>query len=136
MKALTLRQPWAWLVVHGGKSIENRTWNTKFRGEFLIHAASGMTRNEYERAKQFVDTVGCFERQLPKPEQLVRGALVGQARLVAVRPPIEVGHGWQMPGQYGFVLEDVKAFDKPIACAGALGFWNYPTMQGACAPEM
>ena len=39
MKCLSLRQPWAWAVVHAGKSVENRRWNTNFRGEFLIHAA-------------------------------------------------------------------------------------------------
>jgi hypothetical protein len=43
MKALSLRQPWAHMVVHGPKHIENRRWNTSFRGEFLIHAAKGCT---------------------------------------------------------------------------------------------
>lgn len=43
MKALSIRQPWAWLILHGGKDIENRSWNTNFRGRFLIHAAAGMT---------------------------------------------------------------------------------------------
>jgi hypothetical protein len=36
---LSIRQPWAWLVAHGWKNIENRTWPTGFRGRFLIHAA-------------------------------------------------------------------------------------------------
>ena len=44
MKALSLRQPWAWAVVEAGKDVENRRWNTKFRGDFLIHAASGWTK--------------------------------------------------------------------------------------------
>ncbi len=39
IKALSLRQPYAELVVIGKKSIELRTWSTKYRGEFLIHAA-------------------------------------------------------------------------------------------------
>ena len=46
MKALSIRQPWAWLIVHGRKDIENRSWRTKFRGRFLVHAAQGMTRRE------------------------------------------------------------------------------------------
>jgi hypothetical protein len=40
MKAITVRQPWAWLVVTGKKDIENRTWRTHYRGKLLIHAAS------------------------------------------------------------------------------------------------
>ncbi|MCP4687042.1 MAG: ASCH domain-containing protein, partial [Desulfobacterales bacterium] len=38
MKALSIRQPWAWLIANGYKDIENRSWRTSFRGEFLIHA--------------------------------------------------------------------------------------------------
>lgn len=40
MKALSVRQPWAWLIVNGFKDIENRSWNTKHRGPVLIHASS------------------------------------------------------------------------------------------------
>lgn len=38
MKALSILQPWAWLIVEGYKDVENRTWKTGFRGKFLIHA--------------------------------------------------------------------------------------------------
>ena len=31
MKAISIRQPWAWLVVNGHKDVENRTWRTKHR---------------------------------------------------------------------------------------------------------
>lgn len=39
MKALSIRQPWAWLIANGHKDIENRTSHTNFRGDFLIHAS-------------------------------------------------------------------------------------------------
>ncbi len=39
MKAISIRQPWAWLVVVGIKDIENRTWS-KHRGPLLIHASA------------------------------------------------------------------------------------------------
>src|SRR5688572_4676832 len=54
MKALSLRQPWAWAVVHGGKRVENRGWTTDYRGPLLIHASTGMTRGEYEDAVAFM----------------------------------------------------------------------------------
>jgi ASCH domain len=44
MKAPSIRQRWAWLIVNGHKDIENRAWPTKFRGRVLIHASKGMTR--------------------------------------------------------------------------------------------
>lgn len=37
MKALSIQQPWAWLIVNGYKDVENRDWNTKFRGRFYVH---------------------------------------------------------------------------------------------------
>ena len=37
--ALSLRQPWAWAILHAGKRIENRTWATKYRGRIRLHAA-------------------------------------------------------------------------------------------------
>lgn len=44
MKAITIKQPWASLIVHGIKDIENRTWLTHFRGRVLIHAAGSHGR--------------------------------------------------------------------------------------------
>lgn len=52
--ALSIRQPWAWLIIHGGKDIENRTWPTRFRGRVAVHAGKGMTRDEYEAAMLFI----------------------------------------------------------------------------------
>jgi hypothetical protein len=40
MKALSIKQPWASLIAHGIKDIENRTWKTKFRGRVYIHASA------------------------------------------------------------------------------------------------
>lgn len=133
--ALSLRQPWAWMVVHGGKVIENRRWNTRFRGEFLIHAAKGMTRLEYEDAVDFAHDVN---RSLVVPpfEDVVRGGIVGRARLVDVIPPcvpedfegglfaeVECDHPWHMPEQYGFVLEGIEALPfQPLK--GELGFFK------------
>ena len=50
MKALSIRQPWAWLILNAGKDIENRSWYTSVRGRVLIHASKGMTLAEYEDA--------------------------------------------------------------------------------------
>lgn len=47
MKALSIRQPWAWAILHTGKSVENRDWYTEYRGRVLLHASKGCTRAEY-----------------------------------------------------------------------------------------
>jgi tetratricopeptide (TPR) repeat protein len=49
MKALSIRQPWAWLIVHGVKDVENRTWRTNFRGRFLVHAGMRFDEDGHRR---------------------------------------------------------------------------------------
>jgi hypothetical protein len=136
MKALSLRQPWAHAVVHLGKELENRRWDTKFRGEFLIHAAKGMTRAEYFDASDFICdvkgwTVGELAHDLPGPKALARGGIVGRARIVDVIPPCtserfaRCPHPWHMHQQFAFVLRDVEPLPF-VPCTGMLGFWEVP----------
>lgn len=126
MKALSLTQPWAWLVVHAGKDIENRRWNTKFRGEFLIHAAKGMKAADYDSAYGLAGRLGVATLSIPRPHKLERGGIVGMARIVDVVTPVEAGgHRWHFPEHFGFVLADVRPIPF-IPCKGALGFWDAP----------
>ncbi len=137
--ALSLRQPWAWAVVHAGKNIENRTWSTKFRGEFFIHAAKGMNAGEFEEASYFIgDAKGwhwsTLATRIPGAKALERGGIIGKARLVDVipqcAPPEFAGgkcacgqHPWHIGTQFGFVLADVVALPfEP--CVGKLGFFD------------
>ncbi len=127
MKVLSLRQPWAHMVVHQGKNIENRKWNTCFRGEFLIHAAKGMTLAEYGDAVAFAaNAVPSFVRR-PIPE-LRRGGIIGAATLVDVIPPCGAactcGYRWHMPAQFGFVLANVRALPFEPS-SGSLGFFDH-----------
>ncbi|NMY32875.1 ASCH domain-containing protein [Pseudomonas sp. WS 5412] len=119
MKALSIRQPWAWLIIHGGKEIENRSWHTKFRGRFLVHAANGMTNNEFTMALLY-----CSERGLPMPDRddMQRGGIIGSVELVdsldTSRSP------WYM-GQKGFLLRDPKSLPF-TPYKGRLGFFEVP----------
>lgn len=114
---LSIRQPWAWLICHGGKDIENRNWPTRFRGKFLIHAGKGMTRDEYENAEWDALENGVT---LPPYAALERGGIVGEAEIVDC-----VTHSdspW-FCGDYGFVLRNAKPL--PFwPCKGMLGFFH------------
>jgi hypothetical protein len=122
--ALSLRQPWAWLVLHG-KSIENRKWNTKRRGLFWIHASKGMSKGDYYAALGFAGNVGFATETFPPFAAVERGGIVGYARIVDVIPPSQSGEPWHMPEQYGFRLTDVTAVPF-VACPGSLGFFRMP----------
>lgn len=104
MKALSIRQPWAWAICYAGKDIENRDWPTKFRGEFLIHASKGMTRAEYADFNVAMSVIG-QRLDVPPADELLRGGIVGKATLVncVTNDPSP----WFF-GKYGFVLSDVE----------------------------
>lgn len=120
MKALSIRQPWAWLIINGGKDIENRSWHTKFRGRFLVHAAQGMTRKEWSYAVVF-----CNEHRLPLPPffgNLQRGGIIGSVELVDSLDTSD--SPWYM-GEKGFLLRAPKPLPF-VRMKGRLGFFDVP----------
>lgn len=132
MKALSIRQPWAWAILYAGKDIENRDWQPRnpglrFRGEFLIHASAGMTRREYEEFLHFAHVIGAecpFPSGLTLPafDALPRGGIVGKARIVGVVDRYE--SPWFF-GTKGLVLADAQPLPfTPLK--GALGFFDVP----------
>lgn len=123
-KALSIRQPWAWLIVNGHKDIENRSWATRFRGPVLIHAAKGMTRQEYEDAADFA-YFGCGVHQMPTFEQMQRGGIVGMATVVDCVPAERRTSRWHMEGCNGFALRGAQPLPF-TSMAGRLGFFDVP----------
>jgi hypothetical protein len=121
MKALSIRQPWAHAIIYLGKDVENRDWRTNFRGTIAVHASQGMTFDEFN---DFISFAGQFSlADIPDPEQLVRGAIVG---LVDIVDCVSDSSSDWFQGDYGFVLANPRALTKPIPCKGALGFWDVP----------
>ena len=120
-KCLSLKQPYADLVVSGRKTIELRTWNTKLRGEFLVHASKKVDKEACERNK--ID-----------PDSLITGAIVGKAILYDVRfydskrsflkDRKKHFAGTSYTGSvYGFLLKGARKFRKPLVMKGKLGFF-------------
>lgn len=117
MRALSIRQPWAWLIVNGHKDIENRQWKTHQRGKILVHAAKGMTRDEYEIAQAIAAEQGV---ELPPFEDLERGGIVGEVEIVAC---VDVDASPWFFGEWGFVLKNAAPLPfRPYK--GALGFFK------------
>lgn len=121
--ALSVRQPWAWAIVHAGKPVENRKWKSnnpgmKFRGPCCIHASKGMTRAEYEDAAEFMASIGIT---CPAPADLQRGGIVGVTNIVDI--VTELDSPWFF-GPKGLLLGDSRPIDF-IPSVGALGFFKW-----------
>lgn len=115
---ISIRQPWAWLVIHGGKDIENRDWASSYRGPLAIHAAKGMTKDEYEDAVAFVAKIAPSV-VIPPPNQLVRGAVIGIVDMDGCTS--QRTSPWFM-GFYGHIYRNPRAIE-PVPVRGQLGFF-------------
>ena len=76
LKALSIKQPWAWLIVNGWKDVENRSWNTHYRGRVLIHAGKTMDNLGLETIAQIEKSLG-LDIPIPALQDLPRGGIVG-----------------------------------------------------------
>lgn len=113
--ALSILQPWAFLIVNGKKDIENRTWKTDFRGEFYIHAGRNFDYKGYEWLCLHFPAVAILI-----PNKLEHGGLVGKATLVDC--VTQSDSPW-FCGPYGFVLWDSQPIQF-VPKVGQLGFFH------------
>lgn len=131
MRAISIRQPWAWLIVHGFKTIENRDWSTSYRGPVLIHASKTCTRKYHEEVTQSVALMLAEHTPpIPRYEDLERGGIVGRAEIVDC---ITADDSLWFVGPHGFLLRD--AYPLPfVEWKGKLGFFDVPrsALQGPC----
>lgn len=121
MKALSIRQPWAWLIVNGHKDIENRSWKTNHRGDFLIHAGNQVDRDFFAIQRQVLEEFGV---EIPDWHDLPTKGIVGAASLMDCVEKSD-SPWWQRDTRYGFVLENaIKLPFQP--CGGMLQFFDTP----------
>lgn len=118
MRTLSIRQPWAWLIVNGHKPVENRDWATSFRGPVLIHAGLTMARSYYDELAQAMSED--FGIELPPYEALERGGVVGQA---VITDCVTAHDSPFFFGPFGFVMADAKPLPFH-PCKGMLGFFD------------
>jgi hypothetical protein len=122
MKALSVRQPWAWLILDAGKDIENRNWQPanpalRFRGSFLIHASLTRDPTQQELCDRVKRISGL---DLPPEDSLPQGGIVGQVDVTEV---VYTSASPWFTGPCGLVLTNPRRLDfRP--CRGRLGFFD------------
>jgi hypothetical protein len=144
-KCISIKQPFASLIVEGVKDIENRTWKLpeKYKGQrVLIHASADksldlsiLTRQQYEFACEKLDPIPTMP-----VEKYLRGAIIGSIEIVDCvinhesiwaekTEGVLVGHAFYTKEEtktiYNWVLANPIKFPKPIPVKGKLGFWEF-----------
>lgn len=139
MKALSVRAPWWYAILHLGKDVENRDWYTNFRGTVWLHAGKWWSAEEvaddwswsvaemYRKANP-----GRAKLPVPKPSmdemKAGCGCLVGTVDIVGC--VMHHDSPWFV-GKHGFMLANPFALARPIPFKGALGFFEVPEVQGS-----
>lgn len=121
--AISVRQPWAWAIIYAGKDNENRSaaairFMQPTLGRRAIHAAKGMTRDEYEHARDFMASIGV---RCPAPDQLLRGGIIGTVEVVDV--VAKSASPWFF-GPRGLVLKNPVPTEF-ISAVGMLGYFRW-----------
>lgn len=124
MKALTIKEPWASLIIEEYKKYEFRSWKTNYRGKILIHSGMSVEKDMLSRFKDYDISIN-------------PGFIIGEATIVdcilvdekinnELRSIDSVVYGRSNHAEtYAWKLENIVKYDKPIPCKGKLGLWNY-----------
>lgn len=122
-KALSIMQPWAWLIVNRYKAIENRDWPTRFRGPVVIHAGkkidASAARDVGRRVHPVTGDLADFDLDNLHGKEC--GGIVGVAEIVDC--VIRSDSPWFV-GRFGFVLANQRPVPF-IPVKGALGFFDW-----------
>lgn len=125
MKVLTIKQPWASLIMLGLKKYEFRSWKTEYRGELLIHAGKGIDKDGMERLKKYI------------PENMPTERILGKVKLIdCIKTSPEFYDKVQKENKdiyaksvfnqdYAWQMEVIEVYDNPIKVKGKLRLWNY-----------
>jgi len=137
MKCLSVRQPWAWAIIHGGKDVENRNWYTKFRGTLAIHAGksfdipmdmfSQMGHGHF--GQPYLSLALGYSKEYDSiGDDDPRGAIIGTVEVYDCIPDIYCDSPWKAEGDdfYCWLLRDPRALTDPIPMRGRLGLFDVP----------
>jgi len=128
MKTLSIRQPWAELIIQGRKTLELRTWTVKHRGPLAIHAS------------QTVEREACLSHGLD-PDQVTAGAVIGVVDLVEIieldaasyaarRGEHLADEPWNGGPLYGWRLANPQPLPEPLPVRGRMGLFEAPVALG------
>ena len=124
MKVLTIKQPWATLIMQGDKRFEFRSWQTKYRGDLLIHAGPGIDHEAMKRLAKYI------------PKDMPSGKILGKVTLVdcikcdddfkgkCLKENKDVYAKSTFIEKFAWQLENAEVFDEPIEATGKLSLWE------------
>lgn len=134
MKCISIRQPWAWAILYGGKDIENRNWKTNYRGLVAIHAGKQFDMTGEDQKWLLANGGEPYVKMLQDfcefEDNDVRGAIVGVVEITDCIPSHSCESPWKAgpdPDFFCWQLANPRALAMPIALKGQLGLFDLPS---------
>jgi hypothetical protein len=118
VKVLSVRPEWAWAIMCADppKTVENRTWRTRYRGELGIHAS----KRRDPAAREFM--AARFGIEVPRV--VPTGMILGTVQLADIVR--NATSGWANPGDlWHWLLADRAPWPVPVPVNGGLGLWDW-----------
>lgn len=126
MKVLTIKQPWASLIINKYKEYEFRSWKTNYRGKILIHAGLSIEKDMLNNVLSY--NISYDKGAIIGEADLIDCILVGEKMDEELKQINPIVYKNNHIGSYAWKLENIKKYDKPIYVKGKLGLWNYERM--------
>lgn len=122
MKVLTIKEPWASLILNKYKEYEFRTWKTNYRGKILIHSSKSVDKEELNNFNDL--NIDYSNGEIIAIAEITDCILVDKQFDKELRNKNNLVYKHNHINQYAWKLENVKPV-KRIKINGKLGLWNY-----------
>jgi activating signal cointegrator 1 len=136
MKAVSIQQPWATLVVHGAKRYETRTWRSPYAGLLAVHASRKLTPRGLELCHRPGIRQRLLDFGIKGPDDLSRGVVLGTVQLRRCLRSEEVDvdaiDEWEQElgdfalGRWVWLLSEATCWEQPMPCRGWPGLFTLP----------
>ena len=152
VKVLSVKNPFAYLILQGGKDVENRTWTTDYRGRLYIHVSGdtlpfltdepNLTDDYARKLEVFLDTLAEYyskcDIEKGTTAESFMNAVIDNPELWLLKSQSIIGYvdlvdiiqnsssPWSIDGQYHWILKNPTLLENPIRqVKGRLGLWKY-----------
>lgn len=125
MKVLTIKQSWAASIMQGDKRFEFRSWQTKYRGDLLIHAGKGIEKETKKRLKKYLPKELPLEKILGKVTLVDCVKMLQEFKEELLKENSDIYTKSSFKENYGWQIDNVQVFKEPIETKGHLNLWEY-----------
>lgn len=123
MKVLTIKEPWASLIINGYKKYEFRSWKTNYRGKILIHAGKGIDKDMLFIANKY--NIKINPGKILGEVEITDCIKVDEDFNKKIKQENTLAYHGNYTDKYAWKIENIKKYETLVEVKGKLGLWNY-----------